>query len=469
MFRLRLKLLALAFLAITGLAPTAHAQFEARGVSDGSGALTIARHQGRLVRLARPATSVFIANPEIADVTVKSSRMVYVFGKATGRTTLFAVDNRENVVANLDISVTHDVGALEEALGSLLPAGADVGVTSINGAIVLTGSVANATDAENIRRLALRYLGEGEEVINQLAITDPNQVNLHVRIAEISRTAVKQLGFNFDIFEGDFSFTSGDTFLQNPAALAGDGFFSLAGNPFGAGSLLGGNIGNVTINALFDALEEIGLAKTLAEPNLTALSGETASFLAGGEFPIPVDQDNNAITIEFKEFGVSLSFTPTLLSPQRISMRVRPEVSQLSNAGAVTTNGITVPALTTRRAETTIELASGQSFAIAGLLQEDFQDNVRQVPYLGEIPILGELFKSEQFRRNETELIIIVTPYVVHPMSERDLPLPTDPLTKENTNAVVQRTQADLLGRDIAVPLGGPDGRQLGSAKYLLD
>lgn len=466
MSALRPVLLALACLVMTALAPTAHAQFE--GVSDGSGDLKIARHQGRLVRLARPASSVFIANPEIADVTVKSSRMVYVFGKSTGRTTLFAVDNRENVVANLEIYVTHDVSALEEALMSLLPVGADVRVTSINGAIVLTGTVASAADAENIRRLALRYLGEGEEVINQLAITNPNQVNLHVRIAEVSRTAVKELGFNFDIFEGDFSFTSGDTFLKNPAALAGDGFFTLAGNPFGSG-LFSGNFGNVAVNALFNALEEIGLAKTLAEPNLTALSGETASFLAGGEFPIPVDQSDSGISIEFKEFGVSLSFTPTLLSPQRISMRVRPEVSQLSNAGAVTTSGITVPALTTRRAETTIELGSGQSFAIAGLLQEDFQDNVRQVPYVADIPILGELFKSEQFRRNETELIIIVTPYVVQPMSGRDLPLPTDPLTKSDSDAVAQRSQADLLGGAIAVPLGSPNGRQLGSAKYLLD
>jgi pilus assembly protein CpaC len=285
----------------------------------------------------------------------------------------------------------------------------------------------------------------------------------------MSRTAVKQLGFNFDIFEGDFRFTSGDTFLKNPAALAGDGFFSLSGNAFSSGLLTGGNIGSVGINALFDALEEIGLVKTLAEPNLTALSGETASFLAGGEFPIPVDQDDNAITIEFKEFGVSLSFTPTLLSPQRISMRVRPEVSQLSGAGAVTSGGISIPALTTRRAETTIELASGQSFAIAGLLQEDFQDTVRQVPYIADVPIIGELFKSEQFRRNETELIIIVTPYLVQPMSERDLPLPTDPLTKSNSKAVVQRSQADLLGRAISVPLGAPDGRQLGEAKYLLD
>ena len=463
----------LALLVVAGLlsAPApASTQGTSREVTATTGSISIARHQGRLVRLTRPATSVFIANPEIADVSVKSARMVYVFGKAPGKTTLFAVDRNENVVADLDVVITHDLEALRESIQSLLPAGGPVDVSSVDGAIVLSGSVATATDAENVNRLAARFIGENEEVINRLAVTAPNQVNLRVRISEMSRSTIRQLGLNFDITKGDFSFTSGTNFLQNPNALAGVGNFALSGAQFGAGLFSGVGIGGATVNALFDALEEIGVVKTLAEPNLTALSGETASFLAGGEFPIPVAQDNNTITVEFKQFGVSLSFTPTVLSKRRISMKVRPEVSQISNEGAVTIGGINISALTTRRAETTIELGSGQSFAIAGLLQDNMQDKVRQMPYLSDIPILGELFKSEEFQHNESELIIIVTPYVVKPMARRDVPLPTDPLTRSEPRPNLNPPPAATLSRAVPVPDGGASsGTQLGAAKYLLD
>ncbi|MFQ5466938.1 MAG: type II and III secretion system protein family protein [Kiloniellaceae bacterium] len=450
---------------LSALAPAA-AQGTSREVTATTGSISIARHQGRLVRLARPATSVFIANPEIADVSVKSARMVYVFGKAPGKTTLFAVDRKENVVADLDVIITHDLETLRESIQSLLPAGGPVDVSSVNGAIVLSGSVATATDAENVNRLAARFIGENEEVINRLAVTEPNQVNLRVRVAEMSRTAIRQLGLNFDITEGDFSFTSGANFSQNAGALSGLGNVTLLGTQFGAGLLSGVGIGNATLNALFDALEEVGVAKTLAEPNLTALSGETASFLAGGEFPIPIAQDNNSISVEFKQFGVSLAFTPTVISKNRISMKVRPEVSQISNEGAVTIGGLNISALTTRRAETTIELGSGQSFAIAGLLQENMQDKVRQMPYLSDIPILGEMFKSEEFQRNESELIIIVTPYVVQPLARRDVPLPTDPLTRSQPRPNLTPPPAATLSRAVPVPNGGT---QLGAAKYLLD
>ncbi len=441
-----------------------------RAITQSDGRFEVPRHQGRLVRLSAPAVSVFIANPAIADVTVKSSRMVYVFGKSPGTTTLFAVDRNENIIADIDIAVTHDLPSLDRAIGKLLPNGS-VTVDSVQGAIVLEGSVASVTDAENVRRLAVRFIGEGEEVINRLAVTDPNQVNVRVRIAEVSRTAVRQLGLNFDITRGDFSFTSGETFLQNPAALSGQGGFTLLGDQFGAGLISNLNVGQATINVLFDALEEIGLAKTLAEPNLTALSGETASFLAGGEFPIPTIDEDGRVVVQFKEFGISLAFTPTLINDGRISMRVRPEVSQLSAAGAVSVNGLSISALTTRRAETTIELASGRSFAIAGLFQEDFQDSVRQIPFLGDVPLLGELFKSEQFRRNESELIILVTPYIVQPFEDRDVPLPTDPLTKSNV-ALQNKRPRNLsanLSRTIEVPIGPAGGTQSGAATYILD
>lgn len=438
--------------------------------AESSGQLTIIKGQGRLVRLSAPASSVFIANPAIADVTVKSSRMVYVFGVAPGTTTLFAVDNNENIVADINIAITHDMARLERGIESMLP-DSQVTATSVSSGIILDGSVPNATDAENLRRLTTRFLSEEEEVINRLVVTEPNQVNLRVRFAEVSRSAIKQIGLNFDLLAGDFSFTSGDVFLNNPDALAGLVPFTLTPNTFSAG--LGSlTSGGTSVLVLFDALEEIGLAKTLAEPNLTAISGETASFLAGGEFPIPINQKEGAITVEFKEFGVSLAFTPTVLSPNRISMRVRPEVSQLSDAGAVNLDGITVSALTTRRAETTIEMGSGQSFAIAGLLQENFQDAVRQVPYLAEVPLLGELFKSESFRRNETELVIIVTPYIVQPVADRDIPLPTDPLTKEPVHLATERERkpAANLSRVVEVPVAPAGGHgESGSITYLLD
>ena len=283
---LRIASMALVALLAAALWPAPRPEFaQDSTINESTGRVEIARHQGRLVRLSRPATSVFIANPAIADVSVKSTRMVYIFGKAPGSTTLFAVDRDENIVANMEIAVTHDLGGLRRAIETLLPS-SGVTTESVQGAIVLDGNVATATDAENLRRIATRFIGEGDEVINRLAITDPNQVNVRVRIVEMSRTVTRQLGLNFDITKGDFSFTAGDTFLQNVDALAGLEPFQLIGNQAAAGLLSGVEIGSATINILFDVLEEVGLVKTLAEPNLTAISGETASFLAGGEFPI---------------------------------------------------------------------------------------------------------------------------------------------------------------------------------------
>ena len=455
----------------------AQAQVQAQAQAQGSeftapdGSLEVVKGQGRLVRLSGPASSVFIANPAVADVTVKSTRMVYVFGVTTGTTTLYAVDKNENLVADIKVVVTHDMDRLESGIESLVPAGG-ITATSVSSGILLDGSVPNATDAENLRRLATRFLGENEEVISRLKVTEPNQVNVRVRIAEVSRTAIRQIGLNFDILSGDFSFTSGDVFLSNPETLSGTApFFTLTGDQFGAG-LSSLSSGGTSILLLFDLLEEIGLAKTLAEPNLTAISGETASFLAGGEFPIPVNQDEGTISIEFKEFGVSLAFTPTVLSGSRVSMRVRPEFSQLSNAGAVNIDGVTVSALTTRRAETTIELASGQSFAIAGLLQEDFQDAVRQIPYFADVPIFGELFKSESFRSAETELIIVVTPYIVQPVDSPEMPLPTDPLTKTPVDLAHKRERKPSanLSRVVEVPVAPAGGQgETGTINYLLD
>ena len=315
----------------------------------------------------------------------------------------------------------------------------------MDGAIVLAGAVETATESEDARRLATRFISEGEEVINRLAVTAPNQVNLRVRIAEISRDVINQLGFNWDIFI-DSSFNVG---LQSLPPTAGINtlFFS-------------GNQGDASIDSLIDFLEEDNLVTILAEPNLTALSGETATFLSGGEFPIPVSQDADTITIEFKQFGISLSFTPTLLGRSRVSMRVRPEVSQLSNAVQAIAGGLPIPSLTTRRAETTVEVASGQSFAIAGLISDNTRSEARNYPGLSDLPILGALFQSDRFERRETELVIIVTPYLVRPVDANQLRTPLDnyrapPVAARNPAPAAHSTRIVPLDPNNANRLGG--------------
>ena len=407
--RLWLSIALAVTIAVT--AGQASASLQGRAVPTNGEPLMIELSEGQLLRLDRAMASVFIANPAIADITAKSERLLYLFGKTVGTTTLFALDANENIIANVTVSVTHNLSRLSRALDELVPEG-DIDVSSVDGAIVLAGAVATATESEDARRLAARFLSEGEEVINRLAVTAPNQVNLRVRIAEVSRDVINQLGFNWDIFV-DSAFDFG---LQSLPPVAGINTI-----------FAGGDIGDASIDALIDALAEDNLVTILAEPNLTALSGETASFLAGGEFPIPVSQDADTITVEFKQFGVSLAFTPTLLGRSRISMRVRPEGSQLSTAVQVLAGGLSIPSLTTRRAETTVELATGQSFAIAGLILDNTRQENRKIPGLGDLPILGALFQSDRFERNETELVIIVTPYIVRPVNPGQLRTPVDP------------------------------------------
>ena len=455
---MRIRYWFLAALALTVLwSGGAMAASTAQPFQKAGAEIAVALNEGQLVQLDSPAASVFIANPEIADISVRSTRLVYVFGKKPGRTTLFALDKQDNLIASSEITVEHDLQRLRESIATLLP-NSGIQVMSIDGAIVLTGTVAQARDAEDARRLANRFIGEGEEVINQIAVTAPNQVNLRVRIAEVSREDIKKFGFNWD------ALFNGDNFLLGLATF----------NPtVGSTSLLTGSYTNSDFNVqgVLDALADDNLVTILAEPNLTALSGQTASFLAGGEFPIPINQDNNGgITIEFRSFGVGLSFTPTIISGNRINMNVRPEVTQLSDVGAVTFGQVQVPALTTRRAETTVELASGQSFAIAGLLQNNSQDAIKKTPGLGDVPILGALFKSKRFQRKETELVIIVTPYIVQPISGTDIPLPTDPFTGVKNDAVDKKDTVVSQHTTIPVPeLSQATHGEPGASGYLMD
>ncbi|MGE0118602.1 MAG: type II and III secretion system protein family protein [Dongiaceae bacterium] len=386
-------------------------------------ALSIQVNQGQLVRIDKPVQSVFVANSEIADVAVKSAQLIYVFGKRPGTTTLYAVGEGDEILASVTLTITHNLSRLDQTIAEMMP-GRNITATSIEGGIVLNGAVSSPGEAEDARRLAARFIGANEEVINRLQVTAPNQVNVRVRIAEVNKQVLRNLGINWDVAiqQGGFAFGLLTAF---PLGLSN----VVAGGTSGATTPTV-STGPLDLTATMDLLAEEGLVSLLAEPNLTALSGETATFLAGGEFPIPVSQDTDTITIEFRQFGVSLAFTPTILSPNRISMRVRPEVSALSADGAINTpNGLSIPALTVRRAETTVELASGQTFAVAGLVQNTNRITADEIPGLGDIPVLGELFKSDKFQHNETELVIMATPYVVQPISNPNAPaLPTDPV-----------------------------------------
>jgi pilus assembly protein CpaC len=383
--------------------------------------------KGQVIRLPRPAATVFVADPEIADVQAQSPSIIYLFGRRAGSTSLFAVDDEDTVLLRSTVRIDHNLAGLRKAIGQLLPTGS-IEVSSVDGSIVLDGAVESPSEAEELRALAARYLGEDETLLNRTRVSAPTQVHLRVRVAEVSREVIKEFGINWETLfnSGNFTFgfasgrdliSDGNAILRSPANAGGNA----PGIGFGNYST-----GSASVSTAIDALAEEGLVTVLAEPNLTALSGETASFLAGGEFPIPVASDDNEIEIEFKEFGISLAFTPTVLSQNRISLRVRPEVSELSDNGAITIGGLTIPALATRRAETTVELGSGQSFAVGGLLSNDVQNTVSKFPGLGDLPVLGTLFRSQRFQTNETELVILVTPYLVNPVSEPVLAKPTD-------------------------------------------
>ena len=385
--------------------------------------LTLSQGTGAMVRLSSPMSDVFVANEGIADVQVRSSTQLYVFGKGRGETTVYATGPNGRVVYAANVRVGNNISSVGEMLNLAMPE-ANIQATPMNNLVLLTGTVASPTDVEEAQRLVQAYVGEGTQVVSRLRSAVPLQVNLKVRIAEVNRSLIKEVGIN--LLTRD---SSGGTLFGigrgNPGTIAADGTATFRTITGGTSLGLAGHILGLDVLGSLDLLESDGLVTTLAEPNLTALSGETASFLAGGEFPIPVSQALGSVSIEYKQYGVGLAFTPIVLADGRISMRVRPEVSELSNEGALKLNGFDVPAVTTRRAETTVELGSGQSFMLAGLLRNANTNNIEKAPFLGDIPILGALFRSTKYRRSETELVIIVTPYLVRPVSNQ-LASPSD-------------------------------------------
>jgi pilus assembly protein CpaC len=433
-------------LAAGNVAPENRAN-AADGAVQQNGALLLAVGESRVVNLPANLSDVVIANPSVLDVHVRSQRQIYLIAKAPGETNIFVTTKDGGMLYANAVRVGNNLTSIDQMLQLAMPEAA-VQISTMNGLVLLTGTVAAPEDAAEAERLVQAFSGKDVTVVSRLRTATPLQVNLQVRIAEVNKNFVKSVGVNLlnsQHLVSGFLFGIGQggpgSINYVPVADPNTGKILVDPNSGRAvvdtvynfnyqstGTSLGaaGHVAGMDIMATLDLAETRGLAATLANPNLTALSGETASFLAGGEIPIPIATSLGNVSIEYKQYGVSLAFTPTVLADGRISMRVRPEVSQLDDSAAVKLNGFSIPGVSTRRAETTVELGSGQSFMIGGLLNSSSGNSVSKAPFLGDLPILGNLFKSQQWRRQETELVIIVTPYLVRPVDARDIAMPTD-------------------------------------------
>ncbi|MFQ5625120.1 MAG: type II and III secretion system protein family protein [Methyloligellaceae bacterium] len=360
------------------------------------------------IRLENPFAEALVGDSEVADVIPLTNKSLYVLGKKVGATRLTILDDTKNVLGVVEVEISYDVAGIRAQIHEALPQ-ARVKVNSMNGRIVLSGFVPDAPTLERAVSIAEQFAPEA--VVNSMSLNSSQQVMLEVRFVEATRNAARDLGINWNVVAN----TVNNQLVTNfPAGNLGLGAFPANRTPFGTVVTRLLNNG-ATADLIVQALEERGLARRLAEPNLIALSGDTASFLAGGEFPFPVGRDDNEITIEFKKFGVGLAFTPTVLADGLINLKVEPEVSEIDPNNTLRVNDTEIPSLITRRAKTTVELRDGQSFAIAGLMQSTHSKAARQLPWLGQVPVLGALLRSASFEKNETELVIIVTPRLVHP------------------------------------------------------
>ena len=433
-----------AVLATTAIAPPALAQTQSSIDARTGLSLTLAINKSQTLRVPRPFARIAIGNPKIADVSPVTSSVAYLLGKEIGTTNLTMYDRSGAVIAVVDVTVTPDAMGLKQKLAEVMPT-ENLGVQVANDRLILSGTATSAAAVQRAITIAQAYAPE--KVINMTGVGTAQQILLEVRFAEMQRGTAKTLGIDTLAFggqsDGSLARTSGAVSVPGVGVAGGfSGVFNFPGFSF-----------------RLQALEREGLIRTLAQPNIIALSGETANFLAGGEFPVPVGlSQNGQVTIEFKQFGVGLAFTPTLLEDGMINLLVAPEVSSLDPAAGIAVGNLRIPGLKVRRARTTLELRDGQTFALAGLIQSDFRDTVNRVPLLGRIPILGALFRSAGFERAETELVILVTPRIVRPVQAGTaLKLPTD--------RVLEPSDADifLLGKaerrvqpGTMLPLPGP-------------
>jgi pilus assembly protein CpaC len=448
------------FVGTAGAAPEKPPADESRviSISTHAGAfaqrVTLGVNKGAIVQLDGDARDVLVSSPDIVDAVVRTPRRIFLLGLKTGQTNAFFFDGGGHQLGSLEIRVEKDTTDLSNMMRSALP-GSSIKVAAVNDHVVLTGSVANAEESARAQDMAGRFAGDPTKVVNMLKVPGSEQVMIRVRIAEMQRNIAKQFGIDLAA-----AAVAGGV----PIAAASAPQFALVGQALN--DLMAGQAGQVcdpfkntgkctggpnNLQGTLKALEQIGLIHTLAEPNLTAVSGETAKFLAGGEFPVPVSRDRDGnVTIEFKQFGVGLSFTPVVLSAGRISLQVSTEVSELTNTGSFTLQGTsgggqTIPALSVRRTQTTVELPSGGSFAIAGLMQHTSKQVMQALPGVKDLPILGALFRSRDFENDESELVVIISAYLVTPTVASNLASPTDGFVNPSD------PEAILLGRENAV------------------
>jgi pilus assembly protein CpaC len=430
----------------------------------------------RVVNLSGKMSDVVIGDPDVVDVHVRSQNQLYLIAKKAGETTVFATAPNGKVLFSGTVRVGNNLTSIDDMLRLAMP-GANIAVNKMNGMVLLTGTIQAPEDAAEAERLTQAFVGKETTVVSRLRMATPLQVMLQVKISEVTKDVGHKIGTNFATTDSsvgagnklsgmsgggsrNFANYTRGTLSQT---VNSDGTFTATGTPgfwtfnnaFDGGYSLGGvaRLLGMDIAGALDLAESSGLATTLAQPNLTALSGETASFLAGGEYPYTISNGTQGNSIEFKQYGVQLAFTPTVLADGRISLRVRPTVSSLDFSISSS-----VPALRSRTAETTVELGSGQAFMIAGLLNNETSNGINKVPGIGNLPILGSLFKSRQFQRNETELVIVVTPYLVKPMNASDVRLPTDGFRNANVGQglLLQQGNDGISGKRGEMPTRAP-------------
>lgn len=441
-----------------------------------TGSMSIDVDEGQALYLSRPASHVFIANPDIADVQAPQQRTVLVLGKKPGRTTLIALDGKGEEITRIAITVATGLGMLRERLGRDYP-GLEVTVDGTPNGILVAGHVETPEQGHGVIDLVKAYVPDSAKVVDRLHVDSQIQVQLRVHVAEMSRQVVNQFGLNWQAIIKMGSNVGGLLTGRNAINLtsstnsSGSSSSSTAiplGGPIqtvtpntSTNTAVGGvTAGVATIDAVLDLLGQDGLATILAEPTLTAISGQTATFLAGGEIPVVTQSGLNGTNVTYKEYGIRLNFTPTVMSHDRISLAVRPELSQLTTVGSVTTDGITIPALSTRRVDTAVELGSGDSFVIGGLLENDRNNSNSRLPGLGDIPVLGKLFQSQSFQNNESELVVMVTPYIVQPTK------PNAVATAERPFRAVTEAERLMMGPAAEGTPPQPDARLYGQAGF---
>ena len=465
-----------------------------------SQSLSLPRGKSAIIELPVDVRDLLVSNPGVADAVLRSPRRIYVLGMASGQTDAVFFDAAGRRILSLDIRVDQDTGAVAQTINRIVP-GSRVRVDAMNDTLILSGQVASLSDADKAVQIARASVAKPEQVLNMLSITGKDQVMLKVRIVEMQRNVIKQLGVNFNavlnqVGEPQYMIGNVPKFGINGAIMGGfTGGYDLNTTKQPKSTLVNPITGEATdidvvdrnyplsqitdtagdpglnkANAMIQAFERVGLVRTLAEPNLTAVSGESAKFLAGGEYPVPVGQDNDGrVTVTFKPFGVGLGFTPVVLSGGRIALRLSTEVSELTTAGAFSIGngngsaGLTIPALNVRRAETSVELPSGGSMMIAGLLQENTKQAIDSLPGMMNLPVLGALFRSRDYISGETELVVIVTPYLVSPTGAQNLQTPVDGLKIASDpetvllgklNKTMKTSTAAVAGRTYQGPFG---------------